>query len=278
MDHILIGLTTGEKIAILAVIVPVLTVAVGGLIKHFWPKNQELNELRERVAIIEKQVTDKFPPVQTKEEADTPFSAEAKAEYEQIKAALQEELDLAQDKFNTELQIKVEAQISLAGGLVRQAKYKEAEQAYRTTLAGHADNRQALTGLGLVLYALARYRECEEIFRNLLRQDEKELGPDHPKVAIRLNNLAALYQATNRLKEAEPLYKRALEIDEAAFGKDHPKVAIRLNNLASLLKDTNRLSEAEPMYRRALKILEDSYGPDHPNTKTVRENLESLEK
>jgi tetratricopeptide (TPR) repeat protein len=46
--------------------------------------------------------------------------------------------------------------------------------------------------------------------------------PDHPKVAIRLNNLAQLLQDTNRLAEAEPLMRRALEIDEKSYGSDHP--------------------------------------------------------
>ncbi|MEL7335223.1 MAG: tetratricopeptide repeat protein, partial [Planctomycetota bacterium] len=41
--------------------------------------------------------------------------------------------------------------------------------------------------------------------------------PEHPKVAIRLNNLAQLLQATNRLSEAEPLMRRALAIDEQSY-------------------------------------------------------------
>ena len=36
----------------------------------------------------------------------------------------------------------------------------------------------------------------------------KIAGADHPKVAIRLNNLATLLQATNRLDEAEPIMRR----------------------------------------------------------------------
>ena len=91
--------------------------------------------------------------------------------------------------------------------------------------------------------------------RPALAIDERAYGPDHPEVAIRLNNLAQLLQATNRLAEAEPLMRRALAIDERAYGPDHPDVAIRLNNLAQLLQDTNRLDEAEPPMRRALAIL-----------------------
>ena len=96
--------------------------------------------------------------------------------------------------------------------------------------------------------------------RRALAIDEKSFGPDHPNVAIDLNNLALLLQATNRLAEAEPLMRRALAIDEKSFGPDHPNVAIDLNNLALLLQDTNRLAEAEPLMRLALAILAGSYG------------------
>ena len=39
--------------------------------------------------------------------------------------------------------------------------------------------------------------------RRALAIDEQTYGPEHPKVARRLNNLAELLQATNRLAEAE---------------------------------------------------------------------------
>jgi hypothetical protein len=62
--------------------------------------------------------------------------------------------------------------------------------------------------------------------RRALAIDEASYGAEHPNVAIRLNNLAALLKATNRLAEAEPLMRRALAIDEASYGAEHPRVAI----------------------------------------------------
>ena len=41
--------------------------------------------------------------------------------------------------------------------------------------------------------------------RRALDIEEKSLGPDHPNLGIRLNNLAAQFQLTNRLTEAEAL-------------------------------------------------------------------------
>ena len=60
----------------------------------------------------------------------------------------------------------------------------------------------------------------ESIFSmdNLLKRSlailEKALGPDHPDVAVSLNNLGELYRAQGRYAQAEPLYKRSLAIWE----------------------------------------------------------------
>ncbi len=112
--------------------------------------------------------------------------------------------------------------------------------------------------------------------KRALAIDGHSFGPDHPNVAIHLNNLAALLQDTNRLSEAEPLYRRALAIDEQSFGPDHPNATIHLNNLAALLQDTNRLSEAEPLMRRAMAIAEKSFGLEHPKCAIISENLRLL--
>jgi tetratricopeptide (TPR) repeat protein len=126
-----------------------------------------------------------------------------------------------------------------------------------------------------LLHHTDRLAEAEPLIRRALAIDEASLGADHPRVAIDLNNLAALLQGTNRLAEAETLMYRALAIDEASFGPDHPDVAIRLNNLALLLQATNRLAEAEPLMRRGLVLLfafeRDTVHP-HPNRDTAIAN------
>ena len=103
------------------------------------------------------------------------------------------------------------------------------------------------------------------MMRRALEIGEKSFGPDHPDVALHLNNWAMLLRDTNRLAEAEPILRRALTVWEKSLGPDHTQVATALSNLAILLHDTNRLSEAEPLYRRALEIDEKGFGPNHPN-------------
>ena len=101
--------------------------------------------------------------------------------------------------------------------------------------AGHAETLQVgleaagrlLNQAGLYLKDRAAYAAAQAASARALAITEKVFGPNHPKVAIRLNNLAQLLQDTGRLAEAEPLMRRALEIDEHSFGTEHPNVAIR---------------------------------------------------
>jgi len=120
------------------------------------------------------------------------------------------------------------------------------------------------------------YQEAESLMEWGLKIDEKIYDPNHPMLAVRLNNLALLLQDTNKLEKAEPIMRRALEIDEKNFGPDHPSVARDLNNLAMLLKEVNRLKEAEPLMERALNIDEKSYGPDHLTVAIRLNNLAQL--
>lgn len=133
-----------------------------------------------------------------------------------------------------------------------------------------------LNKAGLALVRLARHANAEPLFRRALTLCEQTYEPEHPTVAICLDNLAKLLHASNRPTEAEPIMRRALAIDEKNLGPDHPIIASRLNSLGQILKDINRLAEAEPMMRRALAIVEQNFGPDDPNVSVDLSNLALL--
>jgi len=107
--------------------------------------------------------------------------------------------------------------------------------------------------------------EAERLMKRALAIDEKAHGPDHPNVAIPLNNLALLLKKTNRLQEAEPLMKRALEIWEARFGPAHPELAKYLSVYAVLLRKTNRKAEGEALEARAKIIREKNQASKQTN-------------
>jgi tetratricopeptide (TPR) repeat protein len=114
--------------------------------------------------------------------------------------------------------------------------------------------------LGLYLKSRGRFSEAELLYLWALEIDEKRFGAEHPKVAVRLNNLAQVFEETERFEQAEFLMERALRIDESWFGPEHPKVAVRLNNLAELLRSTNQLEQAESLLRRGIEILDKNGG------------------
>ena len=70
---------------------------------------------------------------------------------------------------------------------------------------------------GVKAFQQGRYADAEKLFLAALEEAEG-FGPDDPRLATSLNNLAGLYDNQGKYAEAEPLYKRSLAIDEKALG------------------------------------------------------------
>ena len=109
------------------------------------------------------------------------------------------------------------------------------------------------TAAGLEAYQHTRYAEAEEGWLLALKE-AKNFGPEDPRLAASLTNLAALYFIQGKYAEAEPLYQHALAIREKALGPEHPNVAQSLENYAALLRQMNRDDEADQMQARARVI------------------------
>lgn len=128
--------------------------------------------------------------------------------------------------------------------------------AHALAVADHGDKEGVVTPvsrlydrLGTLFQAKARYAEAEPLFRRALAIDEASYGPDHPDVAIRLNNLAGLLKNTNRIAEAERLSRRQLEIFlnfTAQTGHAHPHLQTAFVNYANILAATGR-SESQAL-------------------------------
>jgi tetratricopeptide (TPR) repeat protein len=121
-----------------------------------------------------------------------------------------------------------------------------------------------------------RYRAAISVGTQLLVHAEQTLGPEHPDIAKRLNNLAVLYERQGRYAEAEMHILQALAIAEKVLGREHPNVAKSLNNLALLYEGQGRYAEAEPRYLQALAITEKVLGREHPDFFTRLNNLATL--
>ena len=108
------------------------------------------------------------------------------------------------------------------------------------------------------VFIQGKYEEAIPVSKELVAILKRDLGSDHPNVALGLNNLAMSLRlmvcfsfcktlhfcllnfkkisAQGKYEEALAMYKEALAIDKKALGDDHPAVATDLNNLAGCLK------------------------------------------
>jgi tetratricopeptide (TPR) repeat protein len=126
------------------------------------------------------------------------------------------------------------------------------------------------------LQGRAQLTQAKDLSQRALAIDEAALGPDHPDVAVRRNNLGSVLLDLGDFTGAKAQLEQALAIDEAALGPDHPAVAVRRNNLGSVLRDLADFTGAKAQFERALAIDEATYGPDHPNVGRDRNNLGSV--
>ena len=129
--------------------------------------------------------------------------------------------------------------------------------------------------IGSIHKSAGAYAEGKAYQERALAIREKVLGPDHPLVAISLNNLATALDST-KVNDKRMLLKRALAIFEKALGPDHPDVAAPLNNLAGVLMSMGAYEEAKPLYERALAIRKRALGPDHPDVAQSLNNLANV--
>ena len=119
------------------------------------------------------------------------------------------------------------------------------------------------------------YPEAEKHIAAAVKEAEG-FGPQDPRLATSLNNLAEVYRLEGRYGKAEPLHRRALAIREVALGPEHPDVGTALNGLALVYDAQGRYTEAEPLLKRALAIYEKALGPEHPDMAASLENYAAL--
>ncbi|MCY1015138.1 tetratricopeptide repeat protein [Pyxidicoccus sp. MSG2] len=132
-----------------------------------------------------------------------------------------------------------------------------------------------LSGLGRVRSRQFRAQEALDLYRQAQAHalKERQWSPEHPVLAVNLNNISTELLALGRTDEALATLQRSLALLEAARSKDHPSLAAPLNNLAVLLRRAGRLDESRQYFQRALALFERSKGPDHPSTATALAGL-----
>lgn len=122
---------------------------------------------------------------------------------------------------------------------------------------------------------LGSYVRAESLYRAVLDERRRLLGPQHNLVGRALNALAKLLHQTGRIAEAEQLAREALTIDRGGDGRviDRAGLALRprrlsqsLNNLGNILTTRGAYAEAEQMHREAYALRQAAFGETHPET------------
>lgn len=174
---------------------------------------------------------------------------------------------------------------NLAGVYERQGRFGDAEVAAKRSLAiaenapGSADPMaliRPLTTLGIVFSKQERYDVAGPLLVRALDLSEKAFGPNHPDVAVGLNNLAILRHQMGDTASAERLHRRALAIRERVLGSQHPATIESVSSLAALLTEQDRFAEAEPLMKRALKA-EAALNANNPLLAVEYNNLGQLQ-
>ena len=124
------------------------------------------------------------------------------------------------------------------------------------------DDWKQLVETGMAAHGEDRIAEAEVKFLSALEIAES-FGEQDERLALSLNNLAAIYHTQGKYKMAEPLYIRSLEIKKAVHGDVHAEIALNLHNLAVLYSARKMYPVAEKYYKEALAMKEELFGADH---------------
>jgi serine/threonine protein kinase/Tfp pilus assembly protein PilF len=197
--------------------------------------------------------------------------------------SLQESLRLSQSSAGAD---SVESGHALwALGMLRtqQGRYAEAKELYTRSLgiletngAQQADVAAVLDDLATVFTRDHQWPLAKVTYERSLEIDRRVLGDDHPRVAVRLANLAIVAQNMGDLTRAESLFEESIRLQEHIYGERHPETAATRGNFARLLQREGRLAEAEPLLRNALDVELSFDGPDNYNVGYARVNLAML--
>ena len=144
----------------------------------------------------------------------------------------------------------------------------------RTQIYGYDDREtvKARRNLALSLHLQSRHLEAEAEFREVVKLDEKMLGPENPETLRTRNDLLWFlwdYKTAEALIEAQQI----LKIREKVLGPEHRATLSSRNNVAKSLDDLGRFSEAIPHLREVLKVQEKVLGPDDDETLIPMGNL-----
>jgi CHAT domain-containing protein/Tfp pilus assembly protein PilF len=114
---------------------------------------------------------------------------------------------------------------------------------------------------------------ASDMFRRVLVESRRTLGPTDVNTIAIMNNLAAVYRAQRDINGAERLFREAVEASRLGLGPEDPRTLTTVSNLARLYQDEKRYADAEPLLVEVLAGRRKRFGEDDPQTQTTKEKL-----
>ena len=111
-----------------------------------------------------------------------------------------------------------------------------------------------LNDLAMKLYEKDKYDEALPLLIQARASAERSVGPDHPFIAMLLDNLSKIYLIKGQTTDSEPLLQRSLRIREKSTGADSLETSQSTFNLGDFYQMTGDFQKAGMFYERALTI------------------------
>jgi serine/threonine protein kinase len=148
----------------------------------------------------------------------------------------------------------------------------------RTHIFG-PENRETLSArrlLGLCLLQQAKCPEAEVEYRDLIRLDEKILGPEHPETIWSHWDLVTVLSGDFGYADPEACLaeiRHVLKLREKVLGPEHPDTLNARGGVAAMLDHLGRYREAIAQMRELLVLERKVLGPDDSTTVLTLYNL-----
>jgi tetratricopeptide (TPR) repeat protein len=156
--------------------------------------------------------------------------------------------------------------------LAETGRTDEAAHLFQEAAAG-PDPRIAARSLANL--ALLDPAQAEQYYRAALTAERRAEGNNSRRVAILLDNLAAILEQKKNYPAAVDLFRQALAIQKN-IQPDDPAAASTMSNLGSLLETMGQHAEAERLEREAVRIFELRLGPWSAELATSCTNLADI--
>ena len=129
--------------------------------------------------------------------------------------------------------------------------YFAATQHYHLAADLQPANLKYLKAAAELSYAFEEFQETGHLLEQVLKIQEKLLGPEHLDLAETLNNLGVLRHTQGRPAEAEAFYLWALEICDAQGNSQNQDAVNLRQNYGAFLQEVGRYQEAEAFKAQA---------------------------